>query len=76
MEVQKQVELISKLIEKILLSGKKKHIFIDVSRSQIQYVKYVDGKQFTKINFTELIKESTDGSKEAFKNGQRCNTGE
>ena len=61
MEVQKQVELISKLIEKILLSGKKKHIFIDVSRSQIQYVKYVDGKQFTKINFKELIKESANG---------------
>jgi hypothetical protein len=63
MEVKKQIGILLKIIEKILLSGEKKHIFIDVSRSQIQYVKYVDGKQFTKINFSELIKESASGEK-------------
>lgn len=50
MKIAHQIEIIVKIITKLLLSGKNYSIFIDVKRSQVHYLKYVDNKDIAEIN--------------------------
>jgi hypothetical protein len=53
MKVDDQLSQVQGILEKLLLSGKNFHIFIDVKRSQVTYFKYVGNKDMVKINFRE-----------------------
>ena len=50
MKVDKQVDIVLKEIEKLLLSGHNYSIFIDIKRSQVTYFKYVANRDMVKLN--------------------------
>lgn len=50
MKIDKQIDILLKEIEKLLLSGHNYSIFIDIKRSQVTYIKYVGNKDMIKIN--------------------------
>ena len=50
MKIKKQIQALSEEMEKLLLSGKNYSIFIDIRRSQVVYLKYVENCNYVRVN--------------------------
>ncbi len=50
MKIEFQREKVLRVLTKLLLSGKNYYIFIDIKRSQVHYIKYVENKNMTVHN--------------------------
>ena len=49
MTVAETAKVVASTVIKLLLSGKKYHIFIDIDRSQVRCFKYIDKKDYKNV---------------------------